>query len=226
MKIKFAVPSKNKKIVPVPSKTTVPEWYRNAERFIGGDIKIKKGFGNHGVKLCIPFLDALTSGYTATLWTDIHVKTRGDEVEVFWEDDVAPVLQRENINSTIPVPIGCHSKQLAWRDAFHMQLPAGYSAVLTHPLNRYDLPFLTLTGIVDADYTLPRGEFPFFLKKDFSGIIPSGTPMFQILPFKRENWIFEYDESIMKVGLENEFLTMKYISGWYKKNKWKKKSYD
>lgn len=227
MKIKFAVPSGRKEICPVPSKTKVPDWYRQSERFVGGKLKITDGFGNHGVKLCVPFLDGITSGYSATLWTDVYITKKTDgSMHVSWEDEIAPVLIRKTINDKLPVPIGCSSQQLAWRDAFHMQLPKGYSAFLTHPVNRYDLPFITLSGIVDADYTLPRGEYPFFIKEDFEGIISKGTPIFQIIPFKREDWQMEYDENIVNIGLQNEFLTMKSIFGWYKNNKWKRKIYE
>ena len=31
------------------------------------------------------------------------------------------------------------------------EMPAGYSLLITHPFNRHDLPFVTLTGLVDAD---------------------------------------------------------------------------
>ena len=50
--------------------------------------------------------------------------------------------------------------------------------------------------------------------------------MFQIIPFKRENWQMEEDNSIMKIGFENEFLTKKSVYGWYKNNKWHRKSYE
>jgi len=33
-------------------------------------------------------------------------------------------------------------------------MPAGYSLLITHPFNRHDLPFVTLTGLVDADSLL------------------------------------------------------------------------
>jgi hypothetical protein len=108
----------------------------------------------------------------------------------------------------------------------HTQTPPGYSSLITHPLNRHDLPFITLSGLVDTDMTMARGNLPFFLKEGFEGVIPAGTPMFQIIPFKRENWQMEEDKSIMKIGLENEFLTKKSVYGWYKNNKWNKKLYE
>ena len=46
-----------------------------------------------------------------------------------------------------------------------------------------------MPGIVDTDkYTAPV-NFPFVLNDaNFEGLIPAGTPMAQVIPFKREDW--------------------------------------
>jgi hypothetical protein len=53
---------------------------------------------------------------------------------------------------------------------------------------RDDLPFYSLPSIVDTDRHPAPVNFPFFLRKDFTGILESGTPIMQIIPFKREEW--------------------------------------
>jgi hypothetical protein len=66
--------------------------------------------------------------------------------------------------------------------------------LITSPLNRLDLPFRSLTAVIDADvfyHILPDpmqggGNYPFYLNRGFEGIIPIGTPMCQYIPFKRE----------------------------------------
>jgi hypothetical protein len=45
-----------------------------------------------------------------------------------------------------------------------------------------------LPAIVDTDKHPIMVNFPFFLKENFSGVIPYGTPIVQVIPFKRENW--------------------------------------
>ena len=71
-----------------------------------------------------------------------------------------------------------------------IELPPGYSLLVTHPINRHDLPFVTLTGLVDADrYRDNFMHFPArWLDPDFNGVLPKGTPVAQCLPIKRENW--------------------------------------
>ena len=49
-------------------------------------------------------------------------------------------------------------------------------------------PLLTLSGVVDTDDFPLSVQFPFFIKKGFSGLIPAGTPIIQAIPFKRDNW--------------------------------------
>ena len=74
--------------------------------------------------------------------------------------------------------------------------------------------------------TMARGNLPFFLKSGFEGIIPAGTPIYQILPYKREDWQSVKDSSIVEVAESNEFNAMRKAYGWYKDFKWHRKSYE
>jgi hypothetical protein len=76
-----------------------------------------------------------------------------------------------------------------------IELPPGYSLLVTHPVNRNDLPFLTLTGIVDADrYRDNFIHFPAYWREaGFNGVLPKGTPVAQCLPFKRDAWRAQFD---------------------------------
>ena len=71
-----------------------------------------------------------------------------------------------------------------------IETPPGYSLLVTHPVNRYDLPFTTLTGLVDTD--LYKNDFINFPARwrdgGFNGVLPKGTPVAQCLPVKRELW--------------------------------------
>jgi len=109
----------------------------------------------------------------------------------------------------LPTPAGHDEDHYAWKSLFNIQTPKGYSILISHPHNRFDLPFTTLSGIVDSDMTMARGNLPFFLKSGFEGIIPVGTPIYQVMPFKRENWQSEHDKSITDIAIKNEFDTTK-----------------
>ena len=74
-----------------------------------------------------------------------------------------------------------------------MESPEGYALFFTHPVNRFDLPFTTLSGLVDCDrYTDTWIHFPaHWHDTNFSGILPKGTPIAQCIPVKRESWVCE-----------------------------------
>ena len=80
--------------------------------------------------------------------------------------------------------------------------------------------------IIDGFYDLPPGNIPVFFKNNFEGIIEKGTPIAQILPFKTENWLSQTDKEILEKSQINDMFAATKIFGWYKKNIWKKKSYE
>ena len=111
-----------------------------------------------------------------------------------------------------------------------METPEGYSLLVINPLNRFDLPFLTTNGIIDSDMYTISGLIPFFLKDNFVGLIPKGTPYAQVIPFKREDWkmepIFHEKRTMIK---KHVFTARKFRvkgGGIYKKDIWKPKKYE
>ena len=62
------------------------------------------------------------------------------------------------------------------------------------PVHR-DSVFSILEGIVDTDNYNAPVNFPFVLNDvKYEGLIPAGTPMAQVIPFKREAWKMEIGE--------------------------------
>jgi hypothetical protein len=226
-KIKFA--TRHEFIdLPKSAAQSIPEWYKLSPRTNDGKkLQIsKEGNVNSAIKMCIPFLDSMTSGYTVHTWQDIQVNSEDGVSGASWKikPDILGIRDR-SFSGHLPVPAGHNSANFYWIAEFVFQTPPGYSVLVTHPFNRFDLPFTTLSAVVDSDGTLHEGGVPFFMKEGFEGIIPAGTPMFQILPFKRENWESEEDPSIIKIADRNIFKSGSAIGGWYKKNIWKRKTY-
>jgi hypothetical protein len=55
-----------------------------------------------------------------------------------------------------------------------------------------------MEGVVDTDTYNAPVNFPFVLKNvNFEGLIPAGTPIAQVIPFKREEWK-------MQIGTEKD----------------------
>jgi hypothetical protein len=215
-----------KLIPPAPARTFVPDWYRKAERFIGGKMDLIESGINKDLKLCVPFLDALTSGYCIELPCDIYVKRDSNGINFYWHEEPMPMnLRSKNMATTLPRPSGHEESLYAWKSQWAVITPPGYSAIFTHPLNRFDLPFTTTSGVVDSDKYFSSGEIPFFLKDGFEGVIPAGTPIVQIIPIRREPWeheILPYNEEFLS---RNRYSIQKLLYGGYKKFLWQKKEY-
>jgi hypothetical protein len=213
--------------LPKPAKLFIPDWYKDGPKPKDADLKWNGNEPFKGLKHCVPFLDGMLTGYVATLWVDVFVDIE-DGMQVFRHrhTEHEPISERL-ISSTenLPVPAGFHFRRFTWRSPFFVRTPKGYSLLLTHPINRDDLPFRTLSAVIDSDSIMTTGNVPFFIKQDFTGIIKKGTPLFQIIPFKRDDWESVENKEIIKIGGLNQRRAHSVISGWYKRNQWKVKTY-
>ena len=87
-----------------------------------------------------------------------------------------------------------------------------------------DLPFQTLSAVVDTDKHNVPTHFPFFMKHGFEGKIPLGTPIVQIIPFKRQEWKSVADKYDLYDPSMLNALTL--VEDNYKKNTWESKKYE
>jgi hypothetical protein len=209
----------------VPIKLKVPEWYKNTPGIQDGK-NIKKIPVDFTFKVCSPFLDALTSGYSIPLPMDIAIEQTEKGPSISWGDNSKILdLRDKQSNSLLPTPQGHSDLHFVWRLQHYIKIPKGYSAIFTHPLNRFDLPFTTLSGIVDGEFALHGGNVPVFFSSSFEGVIPEGTPIIQIIPFKTESWVSKKDLTIIEEAEKNNINSLRKAFGWYKQNIWKKKIY-
>ena len=235
MKIKFFPAFRNPGNLlssPEPAVRHVPEWYKSLSKFDKSNemstLDPVNNIGTDGAqvstKMCMPFFDALTAGYVYVLEDDLYVDL--DETgkpTLSWNGPVMLIDKRPIVD--IVVPDNCHPIHYGWRMNWYYETPPGYSVLITHPMNRYDLPFYTQSGIVESDiWGLPVFT-AFFLKKNFRGVIPKGTPLFQIIPFKRDSWeleVVDTDEELDRQELMAEN-RRSMVYGYYKKTAWRKK---
>lgn len=176
---------------PVPARSAPPEWLRRmpATAFSG-----VHGGGVRTVKQCPPFVDAMTHGFVFALPCDIYFERR-----VFRWNWPIP---RPSAHYQPRAPLSFHAPAQTVGAPFHtphqiivkfnsfwtVELPEGWSLFTMGPVNRTDLPFRTLSGLVDADrYHDVNILFPaVWNEPDFEGLLPEGTPIAQCFPVKRE----------------------------------------
>ena len=96
--------------------------------------------------------------------------------------------------------------------------PKGWSCLYITPQHRDDIPIKIISGVVDTDIYPHPVNFPFFINKGFAGTVNIGTPIVQVIPFKRvnsklnlrfKNKVDEKEtrkaESIMKRQIKNHY---------------------
>lgn len=215
---------------PVPAKESVPKWYKDKKFFEGNGGKplIDDGeIANISAKGCVPFFDALTSGYILKTWCDIYIEA--DEVGVNYHYARLPEIMSHR--QTVALPIDrqeFYDIEFIWKVRWLPRLPKGYSLLITHPMNRFDLPFVSVSGIIDADvfyHSYQETNFPFYIKKGFSGIIPTGTPIMQMIPIKRDSWKKELEKYDEKELMQKKSIAYSSFWGSYKKLFHQKKKY-
>jgi hypothetical protein len=225
-KIRFYVENEVNKSSFIPAKKEIPDWYK----------KIPLHYGNPKLlpfdltsKACIPFLDSITSGYLILTTQDIMVDTNDEYFNMTWsanDQDMTTVIVR-NTPVMQPTPEGYRKEHTVWNNIVMLKAPKGYSAIFTHPFNRYDLPFITTSAIVDLDKSvMTTGKIPFYLKQGFTGLIPQGTPIVQVILFKRNKWISMFDKRLFKKHLYTTKAARLISMGYYKKNSWTKKTFE
>ena len=148
---------------PIPAVLGLPEWFKSLPQKA-----FNRALGEEHltVKKCPPFIDAMTYGFLIPLAIDLKVQ----DGEFSWNFDLPEGLVSEYSHS----PIDFHDPSQAagtpffdddrfiikFNNFWTIEAPQGYSLLFTHPVNRADLPFTTITGLVDCD-TFHHSPDPF-----------------------------------------------------------------
>jgi hypothetical protein len=222
---------------PLPaSKNNIPDDFKKLPKYSYNT----KSFINYGgssnnltVKSCLPTVDAYTSGYTISLPYDIQVhRDENNQASITWSLIVeglhAFINKRTDMNENIHPwdnIDGYDNLEFNWMPYWSIKTPPGYSSMFIHPINRMDLPFYTIGGIMDTDGWGDVGNHPFMFKKNWSGIIPAGTPVIQIIPFKRDDWDSNIDKTMIDEYWKKIITRDKKLKNYYKTNHWKSKQY-
>lgn len=218
---------------------TIPDWYKNGDRYAKNPVTgeywedPRDGGKIPTWKACPSVYDVMGSGYcyktpcdiefSESIYGQIQVKVLDDKNKDFIQ--IRPPMPG------FKTPYGYHDHHFAWWSDWAVELPEGYSALYTQPMNRFELPFLTTSGIIDNDKVHLPGSMPFFVAKGFTGVIPAGTPYAQILPFKREHWTSEVDDSIsyedmVQKNMKNSEKYRVPDGGVYQREVWERRKYE
>jgi len=178
---------------PTPATAGVPAWFKAMPQEAASAID---GRRDDTLKRCPPFIDAMTCGFLMPLMCDVTVENGAFS----WDSGLPPAD-----GSGLPrAPIGLHDPSQAagaplfdadrflikFHNLWTIRAPPGWSILFTHPANRFDLPFTTLSGLVDCDVWGDAFiNFPaHWHDASFCGVLPRGAPVAQCVPVRRERW--------------------------------------
>jgi hypothetical protein len=203
---------------PAPAKTAMPDWFKR----IAPVDKDAQSPANNGltIKRCMPFLDALTTGWIIPLAATVRLEItdNGRNVNAGWDFD------REMISYHPGFQVAGHPFGDRPACKFHnfwtIATPPGWSVMIAPPFNRPHPVFEILAGVVDTDSYKSWIHFPFFCKApDGLYEIEKGTPIAQVIPFKRAE-----GEADIRVETPEEAADRDRIlrstragAGWYRK---------
>src|SRR5215831_14944935 len=200
MTVTFRAPPELEAILPrpIPAVQGMPDWFKQMPQKGYSEVNQKDLLT---IKKCPPVIDAMAYGFLLPLVSDLRVENG----EFSWDRDVPP----GNIPGLTHSPIDYHDNvQVAGTPFFDddrfiikfnnfwtIETPPGYSLLFTHPLNRPDLPFTTLTGLIDSDmfHDIPMSFAARWHDPNFNGVLRRGTPVAQCLPVKRESWSGDFE---------------------------------
>jgi hypothetical protein len=170
---------------PMPARSLLPDWFRRLPAVDLAQISAS----NNGLtaKRCMPFFDALATGWLLPLAATVRLQITegGRTVHAGWEFDRVMVS-----NHAAPQVAG-HPFEPRPPMKFHnhwtIRTAPGWSCLFIPPLNRPSAVFQCVAGVVDTDTYASPIHLPFFATgADGVHVIERGTPLVQVIPFRRD----------------------------------------
>lgn len=183
---------------PQAARRALPEWLR--------DMPARAYSEMHGqevrtLKQCPPFVDAMAFGFVMPLVCDVEVA----DGRFNWDFDLPPLSIEAHPRSPLSFHVAAQAEGAPFHEAnrafvkfnsfWTIELPPGLSLFAAHPVNRWDLPFRTLSGLVDSDRFHDVGVlFPAaWVDPGFRGVLRAGTPVAQCFAVAREALDLAYE---------------------------------
>ncbi len=200
MTVTFSCPPELEAVLPrpMPAVLGLPDWFKALPQ---KSYNPSLGEDSQTIKRCPPFIDAMTYGFLIPLATDLKIENgefswdwpmRGGEITTY---SYSPI-DFHDPSQVAGTPFFDDDRfVIKFNNFWTIKTPPGYALLFTHPVNRADLPFTTITGLVDSDrFSDSLLNFPArWRDPDFNGVLQKGTPVAQCLPVKREIWAGKFE---------------------------------
>lgn len=220
--ITFRCAAEDKGVIaePVPAKQILPEWFRKIPAIDKSHLTATDN--GLTVKRCMPFLDAMMTGWILPLAATVRLDVRdgGRTVNAGWEFDKV-MVSNHNPHQVTGSP-GDHRPPCKFHNYWTIETPPGWSCLFVQPLNRSESRFQVFSGVVDTDTYQSLIHFPFVATApDGVHVLEKGTPIVQVIPFRRDAAALEAairSETPQEAETRTKILRNTQASeGWYRK---------
>lgn len=214
---------------PKPASEYIPQWYKDAISYTDPSGKKAPTIDRTPyvtVKRCMPLWDMMTAGYIIETPYDIYVRQTDEGPYWQWGDQQAIAFQSMEQTQNHP---NFRDINYAVRivNPWSIKTPKGWSILVMQPTHREPSFVSILPGIVDTDdFSIPFNIFIKLVDNKFEGMIPAGTPLAQVIPFKRENWSSRLGEEKERNKYFSDRIKFQTVFfDRYKKFWWQRKEY-
>jgi hypothetical protein len=215
---------------PTPASKNIPDWYKKQPAYGASDEEqmLKTGGSASTVKRCMPIFDIINSGYIIYIPCDIYMDATDPEKLKWSLPSFATQVKRDLVSSHAPEQVSHYplNEKQYHKEIFRIMpfwavgTDKGYSSLFTQPFHSDPTPFRTFGGVVDTDKFIADGHYSIQIEKGFKGVIERGTPLVQVIPFKRDNYSMELVEveQSNKILLSQRLLIRSKFKNFYRNN--------
>jgi hypothetical protein len=189
-----------KNFKPILASKVIPDWWKQmkAAQYVS---EAKQ----HTIRVCPAMQDWLTMGYYLVANRDLVVicgkgkddndsvkYTVNDEKDSEYNSATHPNIQFGNVFNFMGEGNGPIRDAFKMKNPWNIKTPDGYSCFYLDPFLHQNKFFSTWPGIIDTDRfnkNEDNSQIIFYPKVDYSFVIKEGTPLVQIIPFRREEWV-------------------------------------
>lgn len=186
-RITFLCREEDRGVIPEPvrAKTVVPDWFRKLPARDHDHVSTSDN--GLTIKRCMPFLDAMTTGWVIGLAATVRldISENGARVDAGWDFD-RTMVSHHGAHQVAGNPRG-PLPPCKFHNFWTIRTPPGWSCLFVAPLNRPNGVFEIVSGVVDTDAYHSEIHFPFFATaEDGLHVLEKGTPVAQVIPFRRQ----------------------------------------
>ena len=163
---------------PYPASRHVPDWFKNMppDWEQGGTLK-----------RCPPFLTAMTAGYIVPVPFDLQLNN--EQGVITFQSQHQGLASAHFFEQYRGAPFAGR-RVVKFHNPWIIVTPQDYVSLITAPINRFQVPLLPLTGIVETGSYYKEVQLPMvcMLGPGQSCLLRRGDPMIQIIPMRAEPW--------------------------------------